>query len=239
MLITEEMLTVEGKGVDMEVSANYIHLIMASNDRWVVPAGVDDRRFFVLDMDESVKNNFPHFDRMRKQYYKTGGQEAFLYHLQNYDLEGFQVRKPPATRALQEQKMFSLQPEEEWWYSKLRDGRLMPEDDEWTGAAVVDSLVSDYATYTQRFAVTRRGNATRLGRFLRRVCPELKKKQGREPVEVTLLNGTVKMVSRPYYYVFADLETCRGYWDQHYGGPYDWPAETLEVYEEPRVKVPF
>jgi hypothetical protein len=39
MLITEEMITIEAKGVDAEVSGNCIHLMMASNDRgWCPPA---------------------------------------------------------------------------------------------------------------------------------------------------------------------------------------------------------
>jgi hypothetical protein len=57
MLITEEMITIEAKGVDAEVSGNCIHLMMASNESWVVPAGMDDRRFFVLDVGDGAKND--------------------------------------------------------------------------------------------------------------------------------------------------------------------------------------
>jgi hypothetical protein len=47
-LVTEDTIIVEGKGLDAEVSPNYVHLIMASNDQWVVPAGADERRYYIL-----------------------------------------------------------------------------------------------------------------------------------------------------------------------------------------------
>ena len=43
-LVTEDMIIVEGKGVDAEPSPNYVHLMMASNSDWVVPSGPDERR---------------------------------------------------------------------------------------------------------------------------------------------------------------------------------------------------
>src|SRR5690606_10879680 len=49
-LVTEENIVIEGKGVDAEAAPNYTHLILASNEDWVVPAGLDERRFFVIEM---------------------------------------------------------------------------------------------------------------------------------------------------------------------------------------------
>jgi hypothetical protein len=42
-LITEESVVIEAKGVDAEVYPNYVHLILASNADWVVPAGHAER----------------------------------------------------------------------------------------------------------------------------------------------------------------------------------------------------
>src|SRR5262245_4418173 len=48
-LITEETILVEPKGVDTFSIRNCLHIILSSNERWVIPAGSDARRFFVLD----------------------------------------------------------------------------------------------------------------------------------------------------------------------------------------------
>ena len=42
-------LMVEPKGIDAETASNFVHLIMASNESWVVPAGFGERRLLVLD----------------------------------------------------------------------------------------------------------------------------------------------------------------------------------------------
>jgi hypothetical protein len=52
-LITEETILVEPKGVDPYSVRNCVHLIMSSNSDWVVPAGADARRYFVLDVADT------------------------------------------------------------------------------------------------------------------------------------------------------------------------------------------
>src|SRR5205814_9116430 len=49
-LITEDTIQIEAKGVDVETSPNFVHLMMASNDTHVVRASGDERRFFVLEV---------------------------------------------------------------------------------------------------------------------------------------------------------------------------------------------
>ena len=49
-LITSDTLGVEAKDVDAETAANFVHMIMASNDDHVVQATQDERRFFVLNV---------------------------------------------------------------------------------------------------------------------------------------------------------------------------------------------
>ena len=40
MLITEPTIPIERKGLDVVQAKNVVHLIMASNDDWVIPAGL-------------------------------------------------------------------------------------------------------------------------------------------------------------------------------------------------------
>ena len=122
-LVTEDTLIVEGKGIDAEVAANYVHLIMASNDDWVVPAGADERRYFVLDVGEERKQDTAYFRAIHKAM-NEGGREALLHYLLTYDLSAFEVRKVPQTDALLKQKELSLTPESEWLLGVIEMGEI-------------------------------------------------------------------------------------------------------------------
>ncbi|RXG87348.1 hypothetical protein EAS62_36010 [Bradyrhizobium zhanjiangense] len=50
-LITSEMQMIESKGVDPIRLRNFVRVIMSSNEGWVIPAGMDERRFVVLDVN--------------------------------------------------------------------------------------------------------------------------------------------------------------------------------------------
>jgi len=76
---------------------------MASNSQWVVPAGADARRYFVLDVSDSQIQNSDYFAAITDQM-NNGGREALLHHLLNMDLSGFNVRQVPNTLALADQK---------------------------------------------------------------------------------------------------------------------------------------
>lgn len=169
-LVTEPTIFVEPKGVDAETAPNCLHIVMASNEDWVVPAGVDERRFFVVDVSEKRIRDAAYFAKLTKSM-KSGGEESLLHMLMNRDLEGFEPRVFPVTQALRDQKVLSYTTEEEWWYGKLVNGRLATEHEGWSGEVPVEQLNADYVNYTRAFNITRRGSATKLGHFLARAVP--------------------------------------------------------------------
>lgn len=130
-LVTEEQLVIEGKGVDAEAAPNYIHLILASNEAWVVPAGLDERRFFVLEMSEGHKQDHAYFAQIKDDLY-NGGLEHLLHFLLTYELRDFEVRRVPDTEALRSQKAESLQGFEAYLYDLLWSGEL-PKTGRWEG----------------------------------------------------------------------------------------------------------
>jgi hypothetical protein len=232
MLITEEMITIEAKGVDAEVAGNCIHLMMASNEAWVVPAGMDDRRFFVLDVGDGAKGKGDYFQAISDQM-NAGGREALLHYLMTYDLKGFDVRSVPKTAALQEQKLFSMGTTEGWWFEKLRDGRMLSNHIDWRGKITIYDIQEDYLGYCRQFNVQRRGTAFALRQLLEKFCGKgwPRKFQTQEPIEYIDARGEKKMATRPYWYEFPDLKTCQDYWDANFGGPYTW--HTLEIEAPP------
>lgn len=231
-MITDTMIPIESKGIDTEQTRNYTHLILASNSEWVIPAGAVERRFFVLDVTNKSKQNLNYFEVLANQMEKGGGREALLYYLKNVDLKNWNVRTVPQTEALARQKVWTLDPMQEWWYTKLDTGAIMPDVPYWSGEVEVSDLVADYIEYTKAFNVARRGNATKLGRFLTTICPVIERTQITRMIEERIEGRLEVKKLRPYVYKFPVLELCRHYWEEKMGNAF-W---SVTPEEESRVR---
>ena len=102
-LITEESLMIEPKGIDPFPVTNRLHIILSSNNEWVVPAGADARRYFVLAVADTHQQDHSYFAAIEKEML-DGGREALLHTLMNRDISKFNVRNVPHTEALADQK---------------------------------------------------------------------------------------------------------------------------------------
>jgi hypothetical protein len=120
-LITEPEISIEAKYFNAVQTKNFLHIIMASNNEWVVPASIDARRFFVLQVADTKIGDHAYFAAICQQM-EDGGHGAMLHDLANYDLAGFNVRAVPETEALQRQKKLSLQCHQRWWMEVLTRG---------------------------------------------------------------------------------------------------------------------
>ena len=149
MLITEPTLVIERKYHDAFTARNRTHLIIASNEQWVIPAGLDERRFCVLDVNDAHAQDLAYFASVVGQM-ALRGRAAMLADLLAYDVSEFDVRQGPVTAALQEQRTLSMSPVQQWWFQKLRDGHLLPADRTWCTRVLRDDLHQDYATFTGR-----------------------------------------------------------------------------------------
>jgi hypothetical protein len=215
-LITDDMITIEAKGVDVEATRNYTHLILASNSDWVIPAGSAERRYFVLDVKSYKRQDATYFRRL-VEFMKSGGREALLHHLMTHDITKFQVRSVPQTEALQHQKLWSLPPMEEWWFGLLSHGEMHSTTTGWPSEIMCSLLVESYTKYTQAFNISRRGNATQLGRFLNKHVPMLVRTQRQVIVEEKIDGMVVPVQKRPYFWKFPPLAVCREAWEDTYG----------------------
>lgn len=227
-LITEEMIQVERKGVDVEAQPNFTHLILASNSQWVIPAGANERRYFVLDVSDDHRQEPSYFKGIIDQMNK-GGREALLDYLLNYDLSKFEVRNVPRTEALREQRHLSLAPEAEWWFKCLQDGRILGKSDDWPVLLRTEVVQGCFVNYAKEFNIKHHTNHTTLGQFLSRMCPGLDVKQRRVPVPVKQEDGTVEEIMlRKRCYIFPSLGKCRQQWDKEYGEEF-WPEIDIET----------
>ena len=214
MLVTEDTLAIESKGVDVVSCGNYVHLIMASNSQWVVPAKAEERRFFILDVADNQQQNTKYFADITQQM-ENGGMEALLHFLMTRDIKGWQVRTTPKTNALMEQKLFSLSPEEEWWQKKMDEGAILDRNEEWPKEVWQRHLINDYVEYMRRINEHRRINETLLKRFLSRAIPgyRTRSKMGTFR-EMTADGRCTEDTHRETCIVLPPLEVCREAWEK-------------------------
>lgn len=206
-LITEQYRSIEAKGVDVEQAPNFTKVILASNNSWVVPAGDNERRFFVLDVGNIQQQNTAYFSQILEQM-QNGGKQALLYHLLTHDLANFNIWKIPRTEALQDQKDYTLRPEEAWWLDVLEDG-CVGTSGKWPSVAQKRALFENYLEYCDNMKVTwGRLSHVAFGKKFGTLCPMLKDKQ----YFYHSGDGT-----KTAAYGIPSLDTCRTFWDDNKG----------------------
>lgn len=214
-LITEDSLLIERKGIDPEPVPNLIRVIISSNSDWIVPAGVDERRFCVLDASEAHMQDSAYFGAIVEQM-KNGGREALLHYLLNWDLSDTNLRHIPRTSALVDQKVNSLDPVMKWWLGILTDGILLPRSDDeesWPSEVSCGELHKDYVNWAGVVGERRRADSQSFGRIMRKISPSLER--GRES---TVVGG-----KRRWIYKVPLLEVCRREFVAATYTDWDWP----------------
>lgn len=120
-LITERVKTTEIKGGAILQSPNMLHLVMASNDEWVVPVIPGERRMAAFNVLDIFKGDYHYFKAITDEL-QAGGYAAMLDELLHYDLTAYEVRNIPETNVLREQREFTLSPVQAWWREVLERG---------------------------------------------------------------------------------------------------------------------
>lgn len=125
-LITDDTLLAEKKYIAKYRVKNCIHLIILSNNDWVIPMGVDDRRFLTCIASGAKRGDFDYFSALRKQI-DGSGANAFIDYLMRIDLTGFDPREIPtvtdeSAEFRVDQKMATVGSIEQWWCDVLMQG---------------------------------------------------------------------------------------------------------------------
>jgi phage/plasmid-associated DNA primase len=217
-LVTEPTLMIEAKYANAVAVRNCLHLIVASNEDWVVPAGTDERRFFVLNVSPIKQTDYSYFAALEEEL-KKGGLAAMLHELLHRDISRFNVRSVPQTAGLSDQKIRSLRGFEAWWHEILQEGNIagVVTDDspfsaageQWTRSVKVkrNALYSDYVDFSKERKEYRPEDKSRLGKFLRRYVPGLDEERPRQL-------GTAH---RERLYMLPSLSECRAGFEKEFG----------------------
>lgn len=208
--ITEDMFLVEPKGVNPFAVKNHMRFIIASNNDWIVPAGFDERRMFVVDVSSRYQRNHEYFKALIHQM-KNGGRQAMLHDLLNYDYSDVNLKEFPRTEALLDQIIRTQSITTRFWLEKLKDGVLDPQDAFWTAQAPVQQFYDEFIEYARKLGWRYAADKGQFGKELREVCPMMKK-----------IRKRLDAVQREMAYTFPDLQTCRQLYEKKVGMKIDW-----------------
>lgn len=212
-LITGSHQLIEYKGKEPVRVRSYVRVHITSNNDWVVPAGLEERRFTVLDVGEKRIQDGPYFQKIREEL-EAGGRSALMDYLMRYDLSDVPLRQVLATDALREQKIAGMSPEMSWWLDILMSGEL-PGDRSGDGRAPKSDLYENYLTHAQRRGVSRRASETVLGSFIHKAAP------GAHTSRVTIIENGTQVRHRCFE--FPPLAACRSEFDRLARSPVEWP----------------
>lgn len=150
-LITEPKMVLEKKGIDKVLINSHHHVIMATNEDWVVPATVGERRYMVLQCADISDKTKAYFDAIHSEL-ANGGTEALMGVLERWQKPGWvDFYRPPVTEALLEQQEHSKGVFETWWDEVVDSNAVRDGDDkhflhpvgEWIDMSILtDSVIS-------------------------------------------------------------------------------------------------
>jgi len=213
-LITEEEFMVEPKGKDPFAVKNHIRLIMASNEDWVVPAGLEERRFLVLDVSDRHMQDIEYFKAIVEQMNK-GGREAMLHDLLNRDISNASLNDFPRTQALLDQIISSMSPVGKFVFEGLKEGSFSTRQVKWE-AIPTEDLYERYKDFCSGLGVRFKLPMQEFGKQLKRYLPGVTKKR------LPSKNSYREKDGRSNHYVFSPLADCRRNFEREVRMKIDW-----------------
>lgn len=123
-LITGEKHRIEHKNKCKYEVSNFTRIFMLSNEKWVVPASAEERRFAVFQVGGGNIRDTIFFGEILDAI-NEGANKLFLEYLLNYDISQFNPNLAPKTEALTDQKIETLPPFGKWWFDCLDEEEIM------------------------------------------------------------------------------------------------------------------
>ena len=210
-MVTERTLTIEPKQVDMFVWPNKLGIIQSTNEKWVVPASWDERRYAVFEVNPIYMQQRKYFEALFREI-DEGGAAAMLYDLLRVDLEGWHPRYDiPQTAALVDQKVQSLDGLEQWWFAKLNTGETPTPQVKNPRWVLAGKLLDEVMRHNARAKYV---TEIELANFLKKVGCQHKS------------NGS------NWGWIFPPIEEARRNWEIKFGGKCEWVRPDIREWNE-------
>jgi hypothetical protein len=172
---------------------NYSRFLFTSNEKWVVPASFDDRRWFPIECSSKYARNREHFDMIWAQLECTGGYEEFMKYLLMFETPSWvDLRNPPVTDELARQVEAGLTVPERFFWNAVKTGDGFPceEGGEFFNRYVYEEYSEWCLKYKDAWAAT---NQTLFAGLLQKFW-RAEKKNGRPTNKMTGKKETVYKV---------------------------------------------
>ena len=237
-LITEDTLMIEAKGRDAHQTRNMLHVMMASNEEWVVPTSIDERRYAVFDVSTEHQGDVAYFKALGDAL--ATELPAFLQACLALDLDGWHPREDvPHTKALRDQTLESEDPARALLRECLETGMLPGTHPAYNEA---DELcVYHFMNALKGRAFGQRVTHTSLGRLLGKIPGVVKDTEGKVYQGVSRDGGV--LLGRSRRYLMPALEDVRRWFDARadWGGVEEWQhsIEVTEVADGPQYDGPY
>lgn len=220
-IITRQRRRIEPKGVNSFEVDNFARYLFTSNDRWVISASLTERRWFFLDVSSKRAKDTAYFAKLWKQMEEENGYEKFMHILMNFDLSTIDIRNPPETKGMLDQRLLSLPSPLAWLFDALHEGTfgdlVHEEQIDW----VRDPLSAPKVDFFNAYKDWARHNR-----------PPWEKAVGRNEFYALIEERDLVKKSRPWqggqegrkeFWEFPALNKGRKSFEKHLPHPYDWP----------------
>jgi len=145
-LVTEREMLLERKGIDAVMHRNLVHMMIASNSEWVVPAGTESRRWFILDVNDTKRGDAEYFKLIGNEL-DGGGKAAFLHEMLDRKITA-NLREALVTDALIETRQLSNHSTVMLWFChRLSIGECSGTTDEGKAYWRKKAAFNDYLQY--------------------------------------------------------------------------------------------
>ena len=216
-LITGGWVNLELKGVDVVRVRNLANLLITSNENWVVPASLDERRFAVFEVGDARAEDERYFGAIDREF-EAGGAAGLLFDLLSLDLSKHpDPRRAPNTPGLAEQKIAGLDALGKFWLECLVAGCI---EGGFPGESWPETMTVE--VFVERYRATRGASRSRLpgptdprdiGKRLRELCPG---------VQTRKASRTNEAGRRPKEFRLLPREVAREAFERHVGARVDW-----------------
>ncbi len=171
-MITRDEHIIEPKGLDSFRVPNYMRLFITSEESWVVPASLNERRFAIFGISDDSVGDRKFFTNMMDEL-DNGGRARLLYELMHFDM--VDLRELPQTKELRDNKAHSLTKDQAWWVRCLERGTIL--GDGWPSLIDREAVLHAYCEDV-RDRNAGKSTQTSLGILLNELVPDLGKPRG-------------------------------------------------------------
>ena len=215
-IITEPTIRVEPKGKDSFPVKNHMRLMVGSNEDWVIPAGIGERRFLVIDVAEIYRQDLKYFAPIHAEI-KNGGHAAMLFDLMEHKYDQTALMLAPKTDALLAQIEEGLEPVQKFWLDKLQQASPEGNDVHWPDSIPSAKLYSEFIEFNKKLGHNYAPAPNSFGRRIKKLCPGLKRRY------LTRTDGA----GQEWWFVFPILDDCRKSFEKVLGQTIEWTEDDV------------